>query len=368
MSEEKASHPDYVLAAIIGILLMLGIVILVSVSAAISQAKFGSPTFYLFRHISFGLVPGLLLGFAAYKINLKFWKKHAFALLAVNLVLMTLVFFPVIGMRFGGASRWLNLFGLTSLQPSELLKITTILYFAAWLPVLKDKHKKNLTKILVPFLAILGLIAVLLSFQPDISTLGIIAACIVIMYFAVGTPFWHTLAVILTGAGILGILVKIAPYRMERILVFLNPDLDPLGKGYQMKQALIATGSGGLWGKGLSMSLQKFGFLPEPMADSIFAVFSEEMGFFGGLALLFLFLIFAWRGLKIARQANDGFSKLAAIGITYWIITQAFVNIGATIRLLPLSGVPLPFISYGGTALIAELIGVGLLLNISKHS
>lgn len=363
----KDGHADYVLASVTGILLLLGIIILISVSAAISQEKFGSPTFYLFRHFLFGILPGSILGLIVYKTSLKFWRKQAAFLLTVNLFLMALVFFPEIGLTLGGASRWINL-GFTSLQPSELLKITSVFYFAAWLPTLREKNRKNLSKILMAFLAILGLIGFLLALQPDVSTLGIIAACVILMYFVSGTPLWHTLAIILGGAGILAILVKTAQYRLERILVFLKPDIDPMGLSYQIKQALIAIGSGGLWGKGLNMSLQKFGFLPQPMSDSIFAVFSEETGLIGALILVSLFLIFAWRGFKIAREAVDGFNKLAAIGITSWIIIQAFVNMGATIGILPLSGIPLPFISYGGTALTAELIGVGILLNISKHS
>ena len=169
-------------------------------------------------------------------------------------------------------------------------------------------------------------------------------------------------------AGSLIALIKIAPYRAERMLVFFQPGIDPLGIGFQAKQALIAVGSGGIAGVGLGMGIQKFGFLPQPISDSIFAIFAEETGFIGALALIFLFLMFLWRGFRIAKKTQNKFFQLTAIGITSWIIVQAFVNIGSMIGLLPITGIPLPFISYGGSHLIAELVGIGILLNISKQT
>jgi len=162
-------------------------------------------------------------------------------------------------------------------------------------------------------------------------------------------------------------LIVLAPYRINRLLTFLEAGLDPMGISYQVNQALITVGSGGIFGQGLGMGIQKFGFLPQPTSDSIFAVLAEEMGFLGGLVLVFLFLIFAWQGFRISRRASSKFSQLLAVGITSWIVIQAFVNMGASIGLLPFTGIPLPFISYGGSHLITELIGVGILLNISKY-
>jgi len=365
MKEEQKTHPDYILASVVGILIILGIIILASVSSAISYEKFGSPNFYLFHYLLYGLLPGILLGFIAYKISLESWKKWAPFLLLVNLFLMALVFFPKIGITLGGASRWINL-GFASFQPSEFLKLTFILYLAVWLPSLMEKTKKNLSKNLAAFLTVLGLIAVLLIFQPDISTLGIIAACGILTYFLSGAPSKYILAIVAGGLAILGVLIKIAPYRLERILVFLRPDIDPMGMSYQIKQALITVGSGGIWGKGLGMSLQKFGFLPQPMSDSIFAIFSEETGFIGSFVLIALFLILAWRALRIAKKTFNSFNRLACSGITSWLVIQALINIGAMVAILPLTGIPLPFISYGGSGVIAELVGVGILLNISK--
>ncbi len=189
-----------------------------------------------------------------------------------------------------------------------------------------------------------------------------------VMYFVASTPIWQTLSICLIAAGGLFALIKIAPYRLNRLLVFLKPATDPMGIGYQIKQALIAVGSGGIIGVGLGMSRQKFGFLPQSIGDSIFAIFSEETGFIGAFILVFLFATLAWRGFKIAKNCQDKFSQLLASGITFWIILQTFINIGSTVGILPLSGIPLPFISYGGTALVNELVAMGILLNISKQT
>ena len=361
-----SAHPDYVLVSVVGILILFGIVILASVSTTISQEKFGSPIFYLLHHFLFGLIPGILAGFIAFKVSLNFLKKRALVLLLLSLFLMILVFVPGVGIKAGGANRWLNL-GFTSFQPSEFLKLTFILYLAAWLPTLTEKNRKNFSKTLIAFLMAVGLISLLLILQPDVSTLVIIIVSGLLIYFLSDTPLKHNLFILVGGISCLALLVKIAPYRLERILVFLKPDLDPMGSSYQIKQALITVGSGGIWGKGLGLSVQKFGFLPQPMSDSIFAIFSEEMGFIGSLILILLFVIFAWQGFKIARRTRDKFCRLACLGIVFWITLQAFINIGSMVGILPLTGIPLPFISYGGSALVAELIGVGILLNISKR-
>ena len=221
---------------------------------------------------------------------------------------------------------------------------------------------------MIAFIAIIGVIILLLSFQPDVGTLGIIIATGFLMYFLSGTPLKHTLLISFGGLVALAVLVKMKLYGVNRFLVLFNRDNDPMGTGYQIKQALIAVGSGGIFGTGLGMSVQKFGYLPEPMADSIFAVFAEETGLVGSLMIVALFLIITWLGFKIAQNAKNNFEKLTALGIVSWLSVQAFINIGAMLKILPLTGVPLPFLSYGGSALATELIGVGILLNISKHT
>lgn len=363
-------HPDFLLLGVFVALLILGILILASVSASISQEKFGNTYYFLNHQIVFGLLPGIILAFLAYKISLNALKKFSPVLLLINLVLMALVFLPEIGSALGGATRWLNL-GPVSFQPSEILKLTFTLYLAAWLSVRTPHQKKivgvDLSQTLIAFLFVIGIIGVLFYFQSDISTLGIISLTAAVMYFLAGTPLWHSILIILIGTGGLALLIKLAPYRWNRLLVFLKPELDPMGIAYQIKQALIAIGSGGILGLGLGMSRQKFGFLPHPMSDSIFAIFAEETGFIGSLILILLFLIFLWRVVKIAKKNSDKFAQLACFGIGFWISLQAFINLGSMMGILPLSGIPLPFISHGGSHLVVEMIGAGIILNTSKH-
>ena len=378
MGSEKS--PDYILASIAVFLILLGILLISGISASFSQKEFGSPISILYHQILYGLIPGLILGIIAFKLPLSFLKRISPALFGISLLGVGLVFFPKIGLSAGGASRWLNL-GPFSFQPSEFLKLITIIYFAAWLSskatqgkrsnlgkiILKKASPKSSLPILVSFLVIIGLISFLLSLQPDISTSLVIIAVAGIMYFsAAETPLWHIIFSIFLGAGALFSLIKIAPYRMARLLVFLNPGIDPLGKGYQIKQSLISIGSGGIFGKGLGLSLQKFGLLPKAMSDSIFAIFGEEAGFIGSSLLVILFLLFLWRGIKSAKRSQNEFSRLLTIGITYWIIIQGLVNIGSMVGVLPLTGIPLPFISYGGSHLVVELTGMGILLNLSR--
>jgi cell division protein FtsW len=363
MKHKEKHKIDYLLVGIVCVLLITGILFLASVSASFSQEKFGRTTYYLFHQI-IRLSLGLILGFIAFKISLSFLRKYALIFILINLTFMALVFIPKIGIITGGAPRWMN-FSLFTFQPSEFLKLTFIIYLSSLLASF-IKNKKTFT--LIPFLIILGVLALLLTLQLDVSTLAVIISVGILMYFSSGFPFWHTILVVLISAGgILG-LIRIAPYRMKRILVFLNPGLDPMGIGYQIKQILIAVGSGGIFGLGLGMSVQKFGWIPQTMSDSIFAIFAEEFGFVGSVTLIFLFLLLLWTGLKIAKGSNNKFSQLLAIGISCWICIQAFINIGAMVSILPLTGIPLPFISYGGSHIIAELIGIGILLNISKSS
>jgi len=371
----SSGQPDYIFIFIVVCLILLGGLILVSVSLPISQEKFGSSFYYLNHQIIFGLLPGLILAFSAFKIKLVSFKKWAPIFLLINLIFLGMVFLPHLGISFRGSARWINL-GPISFQPSEFLKLSFILYLSSWLASRTEKKFTPTTKKLAwgfsqtffAFLAVIGITGIFLIFQPDISTLLVIILVATLMYFLAKTPLWHSILLIFMIILAFLVLIKIAPYRFNRILVFLNPELDPMGIGYQIKQALIAIGSGGIFGSGLGLSLQKFGFLPHSISDSIFAIFAEETGFLGSLVLVLLYLVFFWRGLKIGKQTGDNFSKFCAFGTTFWITLQAFVNIGSMIGILPLTGIPLPFISYGGSALISELIGVGILFNISRQT
>ncbi len=362
---EKKHRPDPILLGICCTLVVVGFLVLASVSASFSLQRFGT-TFYFFLHqVEYGLLPGLLFGSIAFFTPLALIKRFSLLILIGAVILVGLVFIPGLGVKSGEALRWVSIFGF-SFQPSELLKPAFIVYLAAWLANRISQKNKNAT--LFPFAAILGAISLFLIAQPAVSTLGIIGITGLAMYFFAGTPLWHTMVLIAAGLGGLFVLIKLAPYRLSRLAVFLDPSLDPLGKGYQIQQALIGIGSGGITGVGLGLGFQKFGSLPEPIGDSIFAIFAEEMGLVGAVFLILLFLAFAWRSFIIARRVQDPFAKNVTIGIACWITIQAFVNMGAMVGILPLTGVPLPFISYGGSALMAELIGIGILLNISKQA
>ncbi len=394
--KSKNSQFDYILAGIVFSLIIIAIIVLAGTSAQLSYQKFGDSAKFLTHQLIFGFLLGIIAFIIAFKIPLIYYKKYAGIFLLINLFFLLLVFVPGIGIESHGSSRWVNI-GFASFQPSEFLKISFILYLASWITSKhnnnqivnrKPRYSKNnklsqinlkaqqflfklnktTNKSLLPFLAIIFFISIFLILQPDVSTLGIILLTAVIIYFCAETPLWHMILIGLLGISSLIALVKIAPYRINRFKVFLDPNFDPMGIGYQLKQSLITIGSGGLFGVGLGMSRQKNVFLPESMSDSIFSIFAEELGFIGALFLIFLFLGFLWRGFEIAKNSSDKFYSFVAIGITTYIVVQAFINIGSMIGILPLTGIPLPFFSYGGSHIVAELIGVGILFNISKNN
>ncbi|MBU6415493.1 FtsW/RodA/SpoVE family cell cycle protein, partial [Patescibacteria group bacterium] len=249
---------------------------------------------------------------------------------------------------------------------SELLKLTFAIYLASWLEK-KKYDMKNLYTAFVPFVIMISVVAVFLVMQPDIGTLFVVIATSVALYFVGGGKISQIFGVACIGLISLALLVQIAPYRLNRFLVFLHPELDPKGIGYQINQAFIAIGSGGFSGLGFGKSIQKYNYLPEPTGDSVFAIVTEETGFVGAAFLIFLFLIFFWRGMYIARRAPDRFGTLLAAGVVSGITAQAFINMAAISGLLPLTGIPLPFISYGGTSLVITLASIGAVLNVSKH-
>ena len=357
---------DTTLLFIVFALVAFGLVMISSAGVAYSKIRFDDAYFFLKRQLLYGVLPGLVFLFIVQHINYNFWKKIAFPLFVLSMLMLALVFIPGIGIRSYGASRWLSL-GPFSFQPSEMMKLSIVLYLAAWLEHREEKIK-DFVEGLVPFVMILAIISFLLVKQPDMGTLGVLILISMSIYFISGARFSHLM--LLGGGGFLALLtlIKFESYRMNRLLVFLHPELDPRGIGYQINQALLAIGSGGVFGVGLGHSLQKFNYLPEPVNDSIFAIIGEELGLMGTIVLVFLFVMFAGRGLKIAKNAPDRFSRLAAVGIVSWIVFQAFINISAISGLIPLTGIPLPFISYGGTSLVFLLVAVGILLNISKYS
>ncbi len=367
MLSSSEKQPDKILLSAILILIIFGLIMIASAGIIYSNTRFGDSYYFLKHQFFYGIIPGLVALYFFQKINYRFWKKISFYWFVVSLVFLVLVFVPGFGSAIYGASRWLKL-GFFSFQPSEMAKLSVILYLAAWLENQEEKKIKNFLEGTFPFLFILGTILILILKQPDTGTAGLIFLVSFAIYFVSGASLSHLFGIFLSALAGLWLLVKIAPYRMNRFLVFLNPELDPRGIGYQINQALLAIGSGGIWGLGLGHSRQKYNYLPEPVGDSIFAIIGEELGLLGAALLVLLFLTVCLRGLKIAKNAPDEFGKLLGVGISVWIFFQAFINIASIISLIPLTGIPLPFISYGGTSMVFLLAAAGILLNISKHS
>jgi len=281
-------------------------------------------------------------------------------ILVVALGLLILVFVPGIGIRLLGAHRWINT-RFFLLQPAEFIKLALAIYLASWL---SGKEKGRL----MAFLLLLGLIILLVILEPDMGTAVVILSEALIVYFLSGGNLLYFMGIIPT-AFVLGfILIKISPYRLKRLESFFNINESIQSSSYHVKQILIALGSGGIFGVGLSNSLQKYAYLPETTTDSIFAIIAEELGFVGATFVVIIFAAIIWRGFLIATKARDNFGKLLAGGITAFLAVQIIINLSAQTVLLPLTGIPLPFISYGGSALIVDLCSVGILLNISKQS
>ncbi|MDO8566949.1 MAG: FtsW/RodA/SpoVE family cell cycle protein [bacterium] len=312
---------------------------------------------------------GLGLGFISLLIArampLALIKRLSPFIYAATVLFTALVFVPGIGFHSGGATRWVNL-GFTTVQPSEFLKIGFVLVLAWWLAP-RARNLANIKKGLLPFVGMLVLPSALLLAQPNTSTTLLIVATGFVMYFAAGAP-WRDFGILLLGVVLVcGILVFARPYVLERVKTFIDPSANSLTSGYQIQQSLTAIGSGGLLGRGLGQSVKKFNYLPEPSGDSIFAVFAEETGFVGAALLLALFLALSARGIVIAGNSPDLYGGLVALGFSFIIILQASINMGAMLGMIPLTGLPLPFISHGGTALMAVLIMCGLILNVASH-
>jgi cell division protein FtsW len=339
--------------------------------------------FYFLKSQLIWLILGSVLAFFFYIIDYRKILKLALPALLVTVVLLVLVL--VLGEDVNGSKRWFQIGPLPPIQPAEFAKIAIVMYLASWLAKkdyqytkFEDALKKGFLGNLVGFLAILGTVALLVLLEPDLGTTMVICITAFGMFFVSGKDKAHTVG----SAGVLLLLFPLAalaailePYRLKRVTTFLNLILtgevaDPKGSGYQMQQILIGIGSGGFWGKGFGQSRQRFGYLVENTAftDSIFAVVLEELGLWGGALIVFSWIFFLWRGFKIALSAIDREGQLLAAGITIWLTCQAFFNMAANVGLIPLTGIPLPFLTYGGSSTIVTLVAFGILLNVSKYA
>ncbi len=359
----KSARIDTVLAITLAFLVLGGLLIFLSASFGL-LTKEGKYLSALLSQLVLGFGGGLLLLVLMLHTPLRLLRMYSPLIFGGALLLTIAVFIPGVGLSANGATRWIDL-GITTFQPSEMLKIGYVVIFAAWLAGGKGRAA-SLTEGILPYVLLTGVVGVLLLLQPDTDTFLTIAAAGGAMLFAAGMRFSHL--AVLGGAAVLliaGLLVT-QPYLMDRVQTFLSPDADPLGAGYQVRQSLIAIGSGGLGGRGFGQSIQKFNYLPEASSDAIFAVFAEEFGFIGAALLVLGFLFFALRGFWVAARAKDQFSGLVIVGIVALIITQSFINIGSMLGLVPVGGIPLVFVSQGGTALMIALGMAGILLAASK--
>ncbi len=363
----KGHHPDYLLIIAVWALAIFGLAILSSASSELGKVKFDDTFYYLKHQIFYGFLVGGVGFLLTYKIHYRHLEKFAFFLLFLNIAALVVVLITPLGMKIHGAERWLKI-GPISFQPAEFLKFTFIAYLAVWFGS-KTKRRSSFFEGFLPFLIISALIGTLLLMQPSTSALLIIMGAALAIYFISGAKLSFILLTFLVGILALGVIIYLTPYRLNRVLAYLDPNIDPQGKSFHLRQSLTAIGSGGVLGVGYGNStLKKAGFLPEPIGDSIFAVFAEEFGFVGVISLIAVFLLLLTRGVNIAKNAPDSFAKIFCIGITSVIILQALIHIAAVSGIIPFTGVPLPFTSYGGSSLAILLTAMGVIANISKHT
>lgn len=364
MSKSETAPDFWLIASILG-LLAIGIVMVYSAGSVLAFHDYGD-SFYFVKRQGLFAVLGLVAMFITMNMNFRILRKYAKLILICCFVMLVIVLIPGIGVVRGGARSWLGIssFGI---QPSEFMKLGMVLFLSYWLSQ-KDYNITSFTSGLLPPLGVIGLAFGLIMLQPDLGTGTVMLGASLLIVFTAGARMKHLLGLASVGAaGFVGLIIA-APYRLKRITAFLDPWSDPLGAGYQIIQSLYAIGPGGLGGLGLGMSRQKYSYVPEPQTDFIFSILSEELGFIGGLFVLFLFLIIVWRGIRVAMTIDDPFGSLLAVGIVGIVGIQVIINIGVVIGLMPVTGITLPLISYGGSSLTLMLTAFGILLNLSRYA
>lgn len=360
--------PDALLLLSTFLLLGIGLVMVYSSSSVWSLYKFDISYYYLRRQGIFALM-GLAVMFLCSRFNYWNWRRLVQPVFWVNLALLVLVFVPGIGFSRSEAQRWINL-GFVQFQPTDVTKFAMVLFTANYL-VAKKEYIHTFKRGLLPVLIIAGITSCLIMMQPDLGTTLTILLTVFILLYGGGVRILHLSGVAVAGGSIIAGLMLFVPryrYQLSRLTSFLNPWEDPTGTGWQIIQSLLAIGSGSLGGVGLGASRQKFLYLPEPWSDFIYAIICEELGFIGGAAVIILFLILIWRGFRIAISAPDLFGKYLAMGLTTIIAVQAAINLGVVLGTLPVTGITLPLVSYGGTSLMMNFTFIGILLNISRYA
>lgn len=357
---------DYFLLIITALLVLTGLAMLWSASTLEAEQTFGSTSYFLVKQLTRGVLVGVVFAYFFYKLDYHKLKKPSTIILVIALILLMLVKVPGLGTSANGATRWLSL-GPLLFQPAEFAKLALIVYLAAWGSNHQRGHN-NFWQSIFPPLLLVGVMSILVMWQPDLGTTLALVSIAMVVFFVSGARLKHLSWLMSVGVVLIGLLILVEPYRMRRITAFLSPDHDPLGISYQINQALIAIGSGGLFGYGYGQSRQKHFYLPESINDSIFAVISEELGFVRIMLILGLFTALILKAIRTAIHAPDSFGKILAFGIGAMFGISVIINIGAITGLLPLTGIPLPFFSYGSSAMIINLSAIGILMNIIKQS
>ena len=361
----RVGQIDYSILIPIFLLVVFGLTVLASASSDLGKVRFDDSYYYLRHQLTYGLSVGLLGFLAGFLVPYKYYKKFSVFFLFITIGGLILVFTPL-GVASGGSERWLA-FGPLTIQPSEVLKITFMVYLAAWLAGSKSVRSDSFVEGFLPFLAVSGVISLLLVLEKSTSSVIIIMASALVVYFISGARKRYIFYALLLGALGVGLLTLLTPYRLERVKTFLSPSKDTQNAGYQINRSLITIGSGGILGVGYGQSVAKR-YLPERVGDSIFPIVAEEFGFVGSVTLITLFFFLVLRIYQTAKKVGDRFGKLLLVGFATIIGLQVFIHIGSNAGLTPLTGVPLPFISYGGTALAIFLTMSGIAVNISKYS
>jgi len=345
------------------VLICIGIVMIYSASSIYAWEKYQDSFFFLKRHLSFFLI-GAVLTFFVMTVDYRKFRKYAKPFVLISFLLLVLVLIPGLGREISGARRWFR-FKFISFQPSELATMAVIIYVADFI-ARKGEGMRQFFKGFLPPVCVLGICSLLVLAQPDLGTTVALGAVVFIMLFVSGTRVSYLVGIVLASLPALYLLIFNVPYRRMRVLAFLNPWLDPKGSGFQIIQSQISLGSGGIFGVGLGHSRQKLFYLPAAHTDFIFSIIGEELGLLGTLGIILLFLIFMREGIKIIRYASDKFGYFLALGLVLIISLKAIINIGVSCGLLPTKGLPLPFISYGGSSFIFDMVSVGILVNIAR--
>ncbi len=361
----RKASPDYLLFLVVLSLLGLGVVMVYSASAILATERFHDPYFFLKKQCFWALL-GLGILWIVMALDYRRWRRAVLPLLALAFGLLFLVLIPPFGQEINGTRRWLR-WGMISFQPTELAKLALVLYLADFL-ARRQTEVGRFWRGFAPPLLVTAVMAALILRQPDLGSSVALIAVVLCMLFLAGARPAHMALVAAAAVPVIVAAVAGASYRLRRVFAFLDPWADPRGAGFQIIQSYLALGGGGLTGRGLGESKQKLFYLPEPHTDFIFAIVGEELGFVGAALTVTLFALVLWRGVRIGLRVTDPFAALAALGITAMLTTQALVNLGAVIGLLPTKGLPLPFVSFGGSSLLVAMAGVGLLLNISQHA